>query len=89
MIQNIWSVSQCGKYEHYVALFTKYFSRKRKTFHTVKKSNFPATKILREINLGDSRSAKSAILTHLEALNFDFHEFLKAEIYQTDHFQSP
>ena len=32
-------------------------------------------KILREINFGDSRSAKSAILTHLEALNFDFYEF--------------
>ena len=31
---------------------------------------------LREINFEDSRSAKSAILTHLEALNFDFHEIL-------------
>ena len=33
----------------------------------------------------DSRSAKYAILTHLEALNVDFHEllqFLKAEMYQ-------
>ena len=38
------------------------------------------TQILREINFGDSRSAKSAILTHLEAANFDFYEikqFLK------------
>ena len=30
------------------------------------------TQILREINFGDSRSAKSAILKHLEALNFQF-----------------
>ena len=47
-------------------------------------------KILREINFGDSRSAKSAILTHLEALNFDFCEFLhflKAEIYKSTKFR--
>ena len=45
--------------------------------------DFFITQILREINFGDSRSAKSAILTHSEALNFDFNEishFLKAEI---------
>ena len=49
-------------------------------------------KILREINFGDSRSAKSAILTHLEAVNFDFYEFLhflKAEFYQINKIQSP
>ena len=34
------------------------------------------TYILREINFGDSRGAKSAIFTHLEALNLDFYEFL-------------
>ena len=34
--------------------------------------DFPITHILYEINFGDSKSAKSAILTHLEALNFDF-----------------
>ena len=33
--------------------------------------DFPITQILREIKYWDSRSAKSAILTHLEALNFD------------------
>ena len=33
-------------------------------------------RILREINFEDSRSAKFAILPHLEALNFDFYEFL-------------
>ena len=45
--------------------------------------NFSITQILREINFWKSRSAKCAILTHLEALNFDFYEFLnflKAEI---------
>ena len=42
-------------------------------------------KISREINFGYSISAKCAILTHLEAMNFDFYEFLHfliAEIYQ-------
>ena len=29
-----------------------------------------------KLNFWDSRSAKSAILTHLEALNFDLYEFL-------------
>ena len=38
--------------------------------------NFSIAQILREINFGDSRSAKSAILPHLQALNFDCHEFL-------------
>ena len=32
-------------------------------------------RFLREINFGNSRSAKSAISTHLEALNVDFCEF--------------
>ena len=53
--------------------------------------DFSITQILREINFGDSRSAKSAILTHLEALNFDFNEFLhflKAEFYQINQIQS-
>ena len=46
--------------------------------------DFSITQILREINFEDSNSAKSAILSHLEALNFDFYEFLhflKASIY--------
>ena len=34
--------------------------------------SFPTTQILREINFGDSRSAKSAVFAILEALNFDF-----------------
>ena len=50
---------------------------------------FSVNQILREINLGGSRSAKSAILAHSEALNFDFYEFLhflKAEIYHLTKF---
>ena len=51
----------------------------------LKLRDFSVTQILREINFWDSKNAKLAILTHLEALNFDFHEFLqfyKADIYQ-------
>ena len=47
--------------------------------------NFSITQFLREINFRDSKSAKTAILTHKEALKCDFYEllhFLKAEIYQ-------
>ena len=43
------------------------------------------TQILREIKFGDSGSAKSAIVTHLEALKFNFYallNFFKAEIDQ-------
>ena len=61
--------------------------------HTVWKfHDFSITQILREINFGDSRSAKSAILTHLEALKFDFNEFLhylKNEFYQINKIHSP
>ena len=47
-------------------------------------------KILREINIRDSRSAKSAFLPHVQALNFDFYllHFLKAEMYQINKIQS-
>ena len=38
--------------------------------------DFSVTQILHEINFGHSKSAKSAILKHLEALNFDFYGFL-------------
>ena len=47
--------------------------------------DFSITQILREIKFGDLRSANSAILTHLEALNsdiYDFLHFLNAEIHQ-------
>ena len=47
--------------------------------------DFSITQILREINLGDCRSAKSAISKYSEALNLDFYKFfhfLMAEMYQ-------
>ena len=39
-------------------------------------SGFFITQSLHKIIFGESRSAKSAILTHLDALNFAFYEFL-------------
>ena len=54
--------------------------------------DFSIIHILREINFEDSRSAKSTILTNLEALNFaiqDFLHYFKAEIYQMNKIQSP
>ena len=48
---------------------------------------FYITQILREMNFGDSRSAKLAIAAHLEALKFGFYDFLhflRAEKYQTN-----
>ena len=54
--------------------------------------DFSMSQILRKINIEDFRSAKSAILTHLEALNIDFYaslRFLKAEIYQINKLQNP
>ena len=53
---------------------------------------FCIIQILREINFEDSSSAKSAILPNLEALNFDFYEFLpflNAAIYQMNKIHSP
>ena len=61
-------------------------------FLTTQCVNFIITQILREINICDSRSAKFAILTHLEALNCDlmnFCTFLKAGTYQINLFQIP
>ena len=58
----------------------------RKICAVWKCQNLPITQILHENNLGDFRSTK-AILTLLEALDFDLREFLnfwKAEIYQID-----
>ena len=54
--------------------------------------NFSITHILREINFGESRSAKSAVLTHLEVLNFDSYKilhFLKAELGKLAKFIAP
>ena len=52
---------------------------------------FSIIQTLREINFEDSWNANSAILQHLEALNFDFYEFLhfvKAENYQMNNIHS-
>ena len=60
--------------------------------HSVEFHNFSGNQILREINFEDCRSAKSAILTHLVALNIDFDEFLhfmKAGFYQINQFSGP
>ena len=54
--------------------------------------DFCIIQILCEINFEDSWRAKSAILSHLEALNFDILlilHFLKAEIYQMNKNHSP
>ena len=54
--------------------------------------NFSITQILREINFGSSRNAKSVILTHSKAQNFDFYEvlhLLKADIDQNHKIHSP
>ena len=74
-----YSVANYSPFFGILAMFTK-FSCTVWKFH-----GFSATQILREINFEDSRSSKSAILTHLEAVNLDLNEFLqllKAEIDQ-------
>ena len=38
--------------------------------------DFSIAQSLRENNFGDFNSAKSAIFTHLEAMKYDFYEFL-------------
>ena len=53
--------------------------------------DFSTTQILREINIGDFRRAKSGI-TRLEALKFDFYEFLHLlipDFYQMDKIHRP
>ena len=49
-------------------LILSLFSHPRSLYHSIQ--------ILREIIIEHSKSAKSAISPHLEALNFDFYEFL-------------
>ena len=54
--------------------------------------DFSIIQNLREINFGNSRSAKFTILAHLVALNFDFYDilhFLEAQIYQITKFRAP
>ena len=54
-----------------------------------KLQNFSVTQILREINFGDSTSAKSATLKNLDALDYEFWHLLKAKIHQINKIQSP
>ena len=57
---------------HY-CLFSKINFTKNAPYDSVWKfHDFSMTHILPEVNVGDSRSAKCAILTHLEAFNFYF-----------------
>ena len=46
--------------------------------------DFSITQILREIKFEDSKIAKSAIFTNLEALNLDFYAFLYFVMYEID-----
>ena len=51
--------------------------------YTMRKcKDFPATHILCEINFGHFEAAKTAILTILAVLNFEFFEFLTFETLQ-------
>ena len=45
-------------------------------YTVLKCHDFAITQFLREINYVDFTSANYAIITHLQALNFDFQEFL-------------
>ena len=60
-------------YEHKLGFLN---NPKRYIFTVWKFHDFSITQILREINFSDCSSAKSTILTHLEALIFYIDEFL-------------
>ena len=61
-----------------VHIFFLFFSGKVIAQNTVWKfQDFCITQILREINFEDSWSEKSAVLPHLDALNFDFYAFFE------------
>ena len=54
--------------------------------------DFSIAQILRETEFEDSSSAKSQTITHLEAVNLDFYEFLhllEVEIDQMNKIQNP
>ena len=61
-MKNLYSSTFCFVLEHPVLMHAE--NTVRKFYH------FSITAILREIKFGDSRNAKSAILTHSEALHF-------------------
>ena len=70
------SYHRIGIFFTLAAMFEVHSMSIRPTYTVWKFHDFSITEILREINIGVSRSTKSAILTHLEALNLDFKEFL-------------
>ena len=86
----LWNLNDIEGYSikelcHSVATVEKSFDLKSQC------GNFMIFLSLREIKFGDSGSTKSAILKHLEYMNFDFYailHLLKAEIVQTNKLQS-
>ena len=72
---------QCLKSRNSIKLFT---------IHTVWKfHDFSIIQILCEIKIGKSRVSKSGIFTHLEALNFDFYEFMQKPMYSDSNLKIP
>ena len=68
------------------------FTKKNHLGTVWKLQTFSVTQILCKIQVDKSRDSKAAILALLEALNFDFHQFLhflKAEIYLMNEILSP
>ena len=51
------------------------FEEKFAKFFVRMKGTTADSQTLREINSGDTKSAKSAVLSHIEAMNFDFMNF--------------
>ena len=64
------SLSKCQK--SIMILDVNFWLFNCRDFTVWKFHDFSITQILRQINFGDSWSAKSAILPHLEALNYNF-----------------
>ena len=73
---HLWNVDDLKSQSICVLISFTHFSSKRTEW---KFQTFSAIQILREINSSDSRSSKTAIFAILDALNFDFLQFLSAE----------
>ena len=93
---NYWKIVKtldfCLFLRVFFAIFNNFYYLKWYFFILQKFHDFSITPILCEINFGDCRKAKSAILTHLNALKSDCCEilhFLKDQIYQISKIQSP
>ena len=95
-VQNSNIKTWVSKFNHFLGCYHSVHSKIAKILRSIRKvwwfQDFSNTQILREINIRDSRSANSAILTQLTSLNCDFYyffHFLKTEISQIDKIQSP